>query len=110
GRADLVVYYVSTRLHLGSDVTGYLVLAGGDLGGDLVDSLAHRSKTKRHRFELLRIRRRRSRRDSGVRSSRLRRQPPELRVRVRDHLSRLVAVGLPTQGSSNAHTEREDEA
>src|SRR5216684_3468698 len=40
----------------------------------------------------------------------LRRQPAKLRGRVRDHLSRRIAIGLPRQGGSYPDAKRDEEA
>jgi hypothetical protein len=40
---------------------------------------------------------------------RLRRQPAKLRRRVRDHLSRPIAVGLPSQGGRCTEAKRDQE-
>jgi hypothetical protein len=100
------------RLQLG-EVAHHLLLTG-ELDGELVDALLHNGETARYRFELIQIGRRSGWRDhvgSGLRNGfGLRSQPTKLRVRVRYHLSGRVAVGLPSQGGSNADAKRDQEA
>jgi hypothetical protein len=114
------------------DATRYLLLTGGDTDGDLVDAtrylllhllltggnpvdaLSHRVEIKRHCADLLLIQRGRGWRGecdhvgSALRNRfGLRCQPAKERVRVCDHLSRRVAIRLPSQGGS--YTDAKDD-
>src|SRR5881296_783897 len=100
-------------MQLGGEVACHLLLAGGDLGRELVDPLSNRCETKRHRLELLLIERSGGRRDggrSGLRDGSLRRQPAKLWVGVRDSFSGRIAIGLPSQCGCHTDAERDQEA
>src|SRR5262249_11546616 len=93
----------------GAEVARHLLLAGRKL----VDALAYRRETKRYRFELLWIGRRRcrdSRVESGLCNGSLRSQPAQLRVGVPHALSGRAAVRQPGKGGTSTNEKREQNA
>ncbi len=105
---DAARYPLLTSGDTGSDpiyAPRNLLLIGDHIVGDLVDALPHRVEIERRYVGPLLIGRRGGWGDhvgSVVRNRfGLRRQPAKLWVRVCDHLSRCVAVRLPSQGGSD---------